>query len=139
MHSHTCRYLSRNSLFLINQFAYRPCHSTEGTVILVIDWYLEAADTRLNTGIVSVDQSKAFNKVQHQLLIHDLFSMVLSSIALDWFCSYLSDRKRNTTRKITVHELTTCGKTWMLSSAISLQEKSKSSEIPGSSSMLSLI
>ena len=77
------------------QFAYRPQHSTEDAVTLAVDRYFEAADRQLNTSIVFVDMSKAFDKVKkkHQLLINDIFDVGMSAVGLDWFMSYFSKRK----------------------------------------------
>ena len=38
-----------------------------------------------------VDMWKAFDRVKHSRLIADLFSLGISSLTLQWFCSYLSE------------------------------------------------
>ena len=38
-----------------------------------------------------VDMWKAFDPLKHSRLIADLFSLGISGLALQWFCSYLSE------------------------------------------------
>ena len=94
VHTRLCKFLSGNSLFPANQFAYRPLHSTEDALTLAVDRYLEAADQQRHTGLVLVDMSKAFDKVKHQILVTDLFQLGITSTALSWFMSYLTDRRQ---------------------------------------------
>lgn len=94
VHKRLSRFLAANSLLPPNQFAYRPNHSTEDAVTLAVDRYLAAADNHLHTGVVFVDLSKAFDKVRHQHLINDLFNIGVTSSALTWFASYLTDRRQ---------------------------------------------
>ena len=75
-----------------NQFAYRKDHGTEDALTLLTDKLLSARDQHLHTGIVFVDLSKAFDRVQHQTLVSDLFGAQIHGTALSWFCSYLSGR-----------------------------------------------
>ena len=86
--------LTEHDLFPAEQFAYRAHHSTEDAVLLAVDQFYEAADQHLHTGVVLIDTSKAFDKVQHQTLLQDLFERGVSSTALDWFADYLSARRQ---------------------------------------------
>ena len=60
------QFVQHNKLLPPEQFAYRSGHSTEDALVYAVDRYLSARDDRLNTGIVFVDLSKAFDKVLHQ-------------------------------------------------------------------------
>ena len=48
------------------------------------------------TGTVFLDLSKVFNTVDHNLLLHKLKSARLSDDTVDWFQSYLANRKQRT-------------------------------------------
>ena len=45
-------------------------------------------------GAVSIDLRKAFDSVDHEILISKLESYGLKDIELDWFRNYLTDRKQ---------------------------------------------
>ena len=47
------------------------------------------------TGLLFVDISKAFDSINHKVLLGKLGNMALSSKALKWFRSYLIDRKQS--------------------------------------------
>lgn len=51
-------------------------------------------DEGLLTGAVFIDLRKAFNSVDHDLLIKKLESYGFKNNELNWFKSYLSDRKQ---------------------------------------------
>ena len=61
-------------------------------MVLAINRWLTAKTKRKYTGVVMVDMSKAFDRVKHSSLIADLFCLGISGLALQWFCSYLSER-----------------------------------------------
>ena len=46
------------------------------------------------TGAVFTDLSKAFDSVDHEILISKLESYGLKDIELDWFRNYLTDQKQ---------------------------------------------
>lgn len=85
-------YLIDNDLFPETQFAYRKQHSTEDALTLAVSRWQAARADRKFSGVVFVDMSKAFDRVQHERLIAELFSLGISGKALLWFCSYLSSR-----------------------------------------------
>jgi ribonuclease P/MRP protein subunit RPP40 len=52
----------------------------------------KAGDDKLITGLVFVDFSKAFDSINHQILIHQLKLLGVSGNTLSWFISYFNDR-----------------------------------------------
>ena len=84
-------FLSRHCLLPPSQFAYRKGHSTEDALILATNRWLLAKSERKHTGIVMVDMSKSFDRVDHRQLIQILFEFGLGGELLQWFCSYLSE------------------------------------------------
>ena len=54
------------------------------------------------TGDVFLDLSKAFNTVDHNLLLHKLISLGLSDDTVNWFQSYLTNRKQRTSVRDTL-------------------------------------
>ena len=87
-------YLTAHELYPKTQFAYRKCHSTEDALVLAVNRWVLARSHRRFTGIVMVDMSKAFDRVQHERLVSELHSLGISSSALQLFCSYLTERSQ---------------------------------------------
>ena len=69
--------------------AFREGHSTESALIKLTDQILFDLDQDKVTGMVS---EKAFDLVDHQLLLTELRLYRLSESALSWFQSYVTDR-----------------------------------------------
>ena len=71
------------------QFAYRHDHSCEDLLSKnVNDWHV-ALDAQKVVGVVELDISKAFDCVNHELLLLELQSSGVGGMALDWFCCHL--------------------------------------------------
>ena len=85
-------YLVINGLLYDLQSAFRVEHSTESALIKLTDQILFDLDQDKVTGMVSVDFKKAFDLVDHQLLLRKLRLYRLSDSALSWFQSYITDR-----------------------------------------------
>ena len=71
-------------------------HSTQTLLLHCLeDWY-KALDRKQYVGVVFLDISKAFDTVNHELLLAKLSQIGLSPSATAWFKSYLSDRSQVT-------------------------------------------
>ena len=64
--------LSRNSLREVCQSAYRQNHSTETLLLSVTDSLLCKADNRLVSLLTLLDQSAAFDTIDHKILLNRL-------------------------------------------------------------------
>ena len=103
-------YLEEFSIIPKEQFAYRQHHSTEDALVYAINNFLMAKDQGLYTGLVFVDMSKAFDRVEHQTLINDLSNIGVRGSAWKWFINYLTDRQQQVRcgNTVTAHRPTTC-------------------------------
>ena len=69
-------------------------HSTNTILMkLVSQWSLNI-ENKLLTGVAFVDQGKAFDTVDHEVLISKLTSIGCTKESIKWFKSYLSDREQ---------------------------------------------
>ena len=75
------------------QSGFRARHSTVTALVKVTDDWLLAMDEGRYTGAVFVDLQKAFDTVDHQVLLNKLYSIGLDEMSLQWFESYLSERR----------------------------------------------
>ena len=85
-------YLERHSRLSSHQSGNRRKHSTESLNLIVTDYIFDAIDEKKVTVLVQLDLSKAFDSIDHGLLLHKLRLCGISSHTLEWFRSYLSGR-----------------------------------------------
>ena len=71
---------------------YRKGFNTQYTLLSVIEKWKETLDGKGYTGAVLMDLSKAFDTINHELLIANLYAFRLSKDALKLIFSYISDR-----------------------------------------------
>ena len=69
-------------------------HITSAHIVAFSDYIQRGLDLGLLTGVVFIDLHKAFDSVDHEILISKLESYGLKDIELDWFRNYLTDRKK---------------------------------------------
>ncbi len=62
-------YLESNNLIIIHQSGFRPNHSCDMALIKVIDEWLSNIDSRNVTGLIYIDLKKAFDTVNHRIMI----------------------------------------------------------------------
>lgn len=92
VHNQLTSYLQSNDTLLKSQSGNKRWHSCETSVIETTDTILNAIDKKKLTAVVLLDMSKAFDSVNHGTLILKLQDVGISSDALQWFRSYLSNR-----------------------------------------------
>ena len=87
-------YLVKTGLLYELQSAFRAGYSTESAPISLTDQILFNLDEDKLSGMVFVDFRKAFDVVDHQLLLTKLCLYRVSDPSLSWFESYLSGRQQ---------------------------------------------
>ena len=87
--------ISKNDLFEKHQSAYRKCHNTETALVKISNDLLLSADNKQISILALLDLSAAFDTLDHSILLNRLKeSFGLDGTVLQWFQSYLSDRKQ---------------------------------------------
>ena len=87
-------FLCENDLIYPRQSGFRVKHSTETALINIIDDLLFNLDNNCVSGMVLVDYRKAFDMVDHTLLLKKLQIYGLTKESLLWFSSYLKERRQ---------------------------------------------
>ena len=87
-------YFSKNNWFYKSQYGFRPKHSTEFAVIEFIDRIYKHLDNNANPLAVLCDLSKAFDTLDHSILLSKLKYYGFSEKVINWFTSYLLHRKQ---------------------------------------------
>ena len=91
LESHLCR----NNLREVCQSAYRQNHSTETLLLCVTDSLLYKADNRQVSLSTLLDQSAAFDTIDHILLKRLSYSFDISGTVFKCFISYLTNRTQS--------------------------------------------
>ena len=92
-HGQFVDYLTLNKKLAKTQSGNRKLHSTETALLRVTDEFLQAIDDKKISVLLLLDMSQAFNIIRH-ILLQKLYELGVSSRSLDWFHSYLKDRKQ---------------------------------------------
>lgn len=87
-------FLENNNLLSPSQFGFRQKKSTEQAVTLLTDKVSSYLDKNQSCLGVFLDLSKAFDTVSVPILLRKLELIGIRGLALDWFRSYLTDRKQ---------------------------------------------
>ena len=77
-----------------NQYGFRKKHSTETAGVELVDKALKDMDDQRDPFAIFLDLSKAFDTIDHNIMVKKLYHYGIHGIALKWFESYLSDRKQ---------------------------------------------
>ena len=78
----------------MNQYGFRPGHSTDHALVYVIDNLLQALDGKEYLVGVFMDLAKAFDTINHEILLRKLLQYGITETGLNWFKSYLSNREQ---------------------------------------------
>ena len=90
------QYLNLNDLLASNQSGFRTLHSTATALLKITDdWYC-GLDVGKYVGVIFVDLKKAFDTVDHEILVQKLAHCGIQSSELKWSKSYLSNRSQFT-------------------------------------------
>ena len=87
-------YLDNNRLIYKHKSGFRSLHSVVTSLMVgTNDWYLNI-DGGEYTGLIVIDLKRAFDTVNHNILLKKLGKYGISRLELEWFTSYLQERKQ---------------------------------------------
>ena len=92
IHSHFMAYLNNSNLLCKEQSGFRSFHSCQTALTSLVDEWASAIDKDKLVGILLIDFRKAFDLVNHNILIEKLKLYKCSDATVSLFKSYLSDR-----------------------------------------------
>lgn len=96
VHLHLSSYLETNDKLYKLQFGFRPNKSTTHAVATLLNDMYNATDNNHFIKAIFIDFRKAFNTVNHTILLNKLKSYGIINLEHLWFTNYLSDRSQST-------------------------------------------
>ena len=94
VHESLYDYLKSFDLLHKTQSGFRAQHSCETALVNMVDSWLNAMDNGKMIGVVLVDFKKAFDLVDHQILLNKLEIYGIKDDTLSWFSTYVTSRKQ---------------------------------------------
>ena len=83
-------YLTSNRLINSYQFGFRPTYSLYNSLLeSTNNWCVN-----IDNGVVFIDLKKAFDTIDHEVLLSKLRAYGVDDLTLPWFRSYLTDRRQ---------------------------------------------
>ena len=93
IHDQTSTFLNSRNLLYNYQSGFRKNHSTDYCLSFLNDKILKGFDQGLMTGMILIDLQKAFDTVDHDILVQKLHAIDFSKHSVNWFRSYLINRR----------------------------------------------
>ena len=94
VYEQVAKYLEENKLIYEFQSGFRESHSTDTCLIYLNDYIKREIHDGKYCGMVMLDLQKAFDTVDHSILIEKLKAIGLDSTAVRWMHSYLVGREQ---------------------------------------------
>ena len=87
-------FLETNNLLCEEQFGFRKSHSTLHPLVHFLNNISDAKNKNKYSIAIFCDLKKAFDTVDHQILLKKLYNLGVRGIELEWFRNYLKNRKQ---------------------------------------------
>ena len=94
VHNQLSKYFKDNELFYKSQYGFRDEHSTELASVELIDQVMSSFEKRYTPIAIYMDLSKAFDTLDHKILLKKLEYYGIKDTELNWFKSYLCKRQQ---------------------------------------------
>ena len=94
MYNRLYAYLAENNILFNKQFGFRAGHSTEHALLELFDQIKGSLNDKSYFLGIFIDLSKAFDTVDHKILLKKLQRYGIKGKNLSWFERYLTGRKQ---------------------------------------------
>ena len=94
MYNHIISFMNKNDVLYDQQFGFRQKYSTQQAIIMLVDKITRSLDAGDIVISVFLDLKKAFDTVDHHILLKKLYAYGIRGKVLKWFHSYLFNRSQ---------------------------------------------
>ena len=94
MYKRAYDFIEKYSILYAQQLRFRSKHSTTHALINITEKIRSALDQNEVSCGIFIDLQKAFDTVNHEILLHKLNYYGFRGVVNDWFRSYLHERKQ---------------------------------------------
>ena len=111
MYDRMIDFINKHNILFDNQYGFRSQHFTSLALIRLIDQISSSIDSKKFCAGIFLDLSKAFDRVNHAILLNKLENYGFRGTALQWVRNYLSSRKQYVefNSVFSVSQIVTCG------------------------------
>ena len=96
MYKRVYQFLEKTGQIFPSQYGFRTSHSCENAVSELLSTIIKGKEQGLYTVSLFLDLSKAFDSLEHEMMLRKLESYGICGNVLQWFRSYLSERQIGT-------------------------------------------
>ena len=94
MYNRMIGFIEKHNILSSSQFGFREHHSTSMALVKLLDKITRELDNKCYSIGIFLDLSKAFDTIDHNILLDKLQCYGFRGIALDWLTSYISGRSQ---------------------------------------------
>ena len=94
MYSRVISFITKHNILFYDQFGFQKNHNTTMALIILTDKIKSAINNGEYVVGAFLDLSKAFDTVNHAILLKKLYKYGIRGIAYEWFKSYLNLREQ---------------------------------------------
>lgn len=92
MNKRLLNFLQKSKFFYPNQYGFRKNSNSETAVVDITSDIQLQLDKKQNCGIISLDLCKAFDTVNHEILLKKMYDIGIRGNSYNWFKNYLTNR-----------------------------------------------
>ena len=93
VYKRTYSFLQKHRILYKSQYGFRSAHSCENAITELVGHVIKEQEMGKHTAALFLDLSKAFDTLEHKVLLKKLEIYGIRGSLLDWFESYLHQRK----------------------------------------------
>ena len=85
-------FINKHDIFFNSQFGFHSNHNNELKILHALDFILKSLDVKIPVICLYIDISKAFDSLDHKILLEKLFLIGFRGTSHIWLHSYLINR-----------------------------------------------